>query len=409
MERVQPKGAKPRNHVRLFLDSGAYGAWSRGLDIDVQEYIKYCKTNAHLIEELVNLDVIPGKFGRRDNSQFEVEESARKSYVNQQKMKDAGLKPIPVFHQGERMGWLEAMLKDGEPYIGLSPSKFVRVKEQMAWLDSVFNILTDAQGKPLVKTHGFAATSFKLMTSYPWRSVDSTTWSLTPGYGQIIIPAFVDGKFDYARTPTRVIMSGIPQKNKSAQEKQFEVLSGSQEAPVRKFVEEVVGSTITKQRYSSIERCKAMLTYYIELNKQLYDVRFRGARASIFGHGHFDRSNLKPQKPWHMIQYFATEAMHKEWAKTMNDVGANDRLLSYWLLKDRSNEVIEKFVTLGKVGDWERTRVKANWESETYVNRRRLSLYERALRHIESRGSSDDEAIGPSSETGTGVARIKLK
>jgi hypothetical protein len=406
MERVKPNGRdkSPRNHVRLFLDSGAYGAWSRGEDIEIKDYIRYCKDNAHLIHQLVNLDVIPGKFGRRNNTQLEVEESARKSYVNQQKLKDAGLKPIPVIHQGERMQWLEAYLKDGETYIGLSPSKFVRVKDQMAWLNSVFNIITDKDGRPLVRTHGFAATSFRLLVSYPWRSVDSTTWSLTPGYGQIIIPAWHNGKFDYQATPTRVIMSGVAQKNKNAQEKQYEVLSGHHEAPVRRFIEEVVGSTITKQRYSSIERCKAMLTYYMKLNEQLYDVRYKGPRASIFGPGHYNTQGLKARKPWHMIQYFATEAMHKEWAKIMNECGANDRLLSYWLLKNRSNEVLEKFVTTGKVAEWERTKIKANWDSETYTNRRRLALYDRIMR-----GGTEYEQGGAGGEVGEGVARVKLK
>jgi hypothetical protein len=400
MERVKPNGhdrVRPRNHVRLFLDSGAYGAWSRGEEIDIKKYAQYCKENHHLIHQLVNLDVIPGKFGRRDNSQAEVEDSAKKSHKNQQWLKDKGLKPIPVFHQGERLYWLELMLKDGEDYIGLSPSKFVKLKDQMRWLDMVFNILTDSAGRPLVKTHGFAATSHTLMVSYPWRSVDSTTWSLTPGYGQIIIPAWIHDQYDYLHRPTRVIMSGVEQKNKNAQEKQYEVLSPVHAPNVERYVRDVIGSTITKQRFSSVERCKAMLVYYLHLNERLHDVRFRGGRASLFGPDHFDRSSLKPQEPWTMIQYFATEMMHKEWGKLMNDIGANDRLLSYWLLKDRSNESLETFVTKGAVAEWEKTKLKPNWDSETYNNRRRLALYDRIMRGsgqgAEDTGEQDTESI----------------
>lgn len=373
---------KPKqNKVRLFLDSGAYGAWSRGLSIDVKEYISYCKDNHELIHKLVNLDVIPGSFGRRDNTQAEVEKSAKLSYANQQTIKAAGLAPIPVFHQGERLHWLELMLRDGEPYVGLSPSKFVRVDEQMKWLDSVFNIICDKDGRPYVETHGFAATSFKLITSYPWRSVDSTTWSLTPGYGQIIIPGYNHGKFDYTHA-TRVIMSGVPQKNKNSQEKQYEALGDGIRHAVEKYITDVVGSTITHQRYSSIERCRAMLTYYVQLNKQLFDVRHKPT-GSIFGPGHFDATILKPRKPWHLIQYFATEALHKEWAKIMNETNANDRLLSYWYLKERPNTVLEQFVRNGHCGEYERSPVKPDWRNETYRNRRKLALFLRVKEEAE--------------------------
>lgn len=379
---------KTGNKVRLLLDSGAYGAWSRGESIAVKDYIKYCRDNERLIWRLVNLDVIPGQFGRRDNSQGEVEASAEMSYYNQQKIKMAGLRPIPVFHQGERLYWLERMLRDGEDYIGLSPSKFVRLDDQKRWLDMCFNLLCDDKGRPLVKTHGFAATSFELMTQYPWRSVDSTTWSLTPGYGQIIVPAMIGDEYDYTHPPTRVIMSGVMQKNQGAQARQYEYLSKPHRKAVKRFIYDVVGSTLEGQRYSSIERCKAMLVYYVELGKHLYDVRFSGHRSRLFGPDHLDvaKLELEPFPPWHLILALATEALHKEWSKIMNDTGANDRLLSYWYLKDKPYEILERFVIDGKCGEYVRSKQKANWDNETYMNRRRLALFERI-----SRGE-DDEA-----------------
>lgn len=375
-----------RNKVRLLLDSGAYGAWSRGQEINVKDYAQYCLDNKHLIWKLVNLDVIPGKFGRRDNSQAEVEISANASYKNQQKLKDWGLRPIPVFHQGESITWLEQMLRDDEGYIGLSPSKFVRVDEQESWLDMVFNILTDKNGRPFVKTHGFAATSFKLMKHYPWQSVDSTTWSLTPGYGQVIIPARKGDGFDYMHPATRVIMSGIPQQNKKAQEKQFEALPKEMQDAVVEYIEDVVGSTIVKQRYSSIERCKTMLVYYTELCKHLKDVRYTGGRARIFGPDHLDTTyggEFLPHEPWNLILAFATEALHKEWSKIMNEVGANDRLLSYWYLKDRDNEVLERFVTNGSCGDYVPSKQRPDWYNVTYLNRMALALWDHRLTSTE--------------------------
>src|SRR5260221_8934511 len=113
-------GAKKK--VQLMLDSGAFSAWNRGEEINIKEYIAYVKRNQHLLHSHVNLDVIPGVHGQR-RATDDVESSAKQSYDNLQIMKAAELRPIPVFHHGESLTWLERLLKDGEPYIGLSASK----------------------------------------------------------------------------------------------------------------------------------------------------------------------------------------------------------------------------------------------------------------------------------------------
>ena len=81
------------------------------------------KANKSLIYRCINLDVIPGNFGIREWRPDEIEAAAAASYANQQKMKEAGLNPIPVFHQDENFRWLEKYLADGEDYICLSASQ----------------------------------------------------------------------------------------------------------------------------------------------------------------------------------------------------------------------------------------------------------------------------------------------
>jgi len=41
---------------------------------------------------------------------------------------------------------------------------------------------------PVIKTHGFAMTSWKLMCRWPWWSVDSATWIKLASYGWILVP-----------------------------------------------------------------------------------------------------------------------------------------------------------------------------------------------------------------------------
>ena len=102
----------PEYPVKLMLDSSAYSAWKSGVEIDLDKYISYCLANQAYLDTIVNLDVIPGEFGRKPTVD-EVEASAEQGYSNMKRMEEYGLSPIPVFHQGERPYWLERLIGEG--------------------------------------------------------------------------------------------------------------------------------------------------------------------------------------------------------------------------------------------------------------------------------------------------------
>lgn len=140
--------------VELFLDSGAYSAWSQGKEINIQEYIQFIKDHQDVIDVYANLDVIGSPQGTWDN---------------QMTMEKAGLSPLPVYHYGEDEKWLKRILGRGYPYIGLGGMVPISTNDLTKWLDGLFrNYLTDADGMPVVKVHGFGLTSLRLMLRYPW-------------------------------------------------------------------------------------------------------------------------------------------------------------------------------------------------------------------------------------------------
>jgi len=149
-----------RYHIKnekLFVDSGAFSAVTLGAEIDIEDYIKFVKENLDIIEIYANLDVI-GK--------------DKETYENYLKMKEAGLNPLPVFHQFEDYKYLELYLKECDyvalgGMVGFSPSKLT------PFLDSSFSIIKKYWPK---KIHGFGLTSTILMKRYPFYSVDSTAW-----------------------------------------------------------------------------------------------------------------------------------------------------------------------------------------------------------------------------------------
>ncbi len=168
--------------VKLMLDSGAYSAWRQRFVIDLDEYIALIQNNLDCLDSYVNLDVIPGVFGRKPTS-VEVEDSAKQGFSNLKKMEKHGLSPIPVFHQGERWYWLKRLIDEGYTYIGISPANDRSTDDKRHWLDEAFGFIP-----PFIKTHAFGMTQVELLHRYPWYSCDSMTWMITAANGGVLFP-----------------------------------------------------------------------------------------------------------------------------------------------------------------------------------------------------------------------------
>ena len=191
----------------LYLDSGAFSAWTQRKPFHIDDYIAFIKANLDCFDYVINLDVIPGNFGRTPTAD-EVETSARQSWENYLYMREFGIDSIPVFHMGERFYWLDKMMDYGCDYIGVSPANDRTSNAKIRWMDTVFDHITTPQGAPMIKTHGFAVTSFPMLYRYPWYSADSTSWIMHAVYGHIVLPAIRnDMTFDYSISPQVVTIS----------------------------------------------------------------------------------------------------------------------------------------------------------------------------------------------------------
>lgn len=194
--------------ISLFLDSGAFSAWSLGKEVNLDDYIAYCLEHMDKVEAIANLDVIPGRPFQKITP-ADIENSAKQGWENYERMLAAGIpkdKLIHIFHQGEDFKWLKRMV-DEIPYIGLSPANDKTTAQKEAWLDECMQYVLDANGYPRVKFHGFAVTSLRLMLRYPWYSVDSTTWNVYARYGAILVPHYRKGQWIYDERAMTVFVS----------------------------------------------------------------------------------------------------------------------------------------------------------------------------------------------------------
>lgn len=270
--------------VNCILDSGAFVVWAKRRSIDIDEYIDYCLRNKEYIQTVVNLDSIPGEPGRNPTLE-EVEYSAKKSFETLQYMKSKGVNAIPVFHQGESFDWLHLYLET-EPYIGVSPAEDTigwRGADPRIWLDRVYTHITDQEGRPLIKTHGFGVTAFNLLIRYPWTTVDSTSYTQLPNYGKILVPKYSAGQPDYLHPPIYIHISDRTKRDasgwSSARDKskdQFGNLSPIQQDHVIHFVTKICGQTMTSIRYCDNARRICVIKYWQNFAEALGDdVRFR--------------------------------------------------------------------------------------------------------------------------------------
>jgi len=361
------------NKVNLFLDSGVFGAWNRGETLDIQEYCDFIKRNEQYLTCYAGMDVIPGKFGQRRTME-EVEDSAEQSAKNQTYMRKQGLTPIPIFHQGESFKWLEKMMADEEPYVGISTAKDLTHREHRVWLDQVFTMITDASGVPFIKTHGFGITTISLLLRYPWWTSDSTTWSLAAGFGLIYVPGMRGSKPDYTQLPVRVIMSGRTQMAWSSAKRQYENLSIIEKDHVNSYLE-YLGLSIEQVRYQSSARRAACLRYFIDFHEQLKLKPFQHRLGDSIGR---KASKKKAPELWdHMTIVFATMMSNGQFSRIMNAANASNRLVSYYELIGKPEQPLHNYVRDGITDiDYERRKPAPIW-NDTYTSSRRMSLLER--------------------------------
>lgn len=169
----------------LFIDSGAYSAWSIGKTLDVRDYAAWARHVASRVPEahIASLDVIPGVKGTTPTS-AEFARAMRDSLTHGNMLRAAGLKVSEAYHFGEPIEHLHHLVERRQPGELLCLGGLVGRKQPdiLAFCDGVFHELLKLPELPPV--HGFGLTRFRMMRRYPWYSCDSTTNHAPRRYGQ---------------------------------------------------------------------------------------------------------------------------------------------------------------------------------------------------------------------------------
>ena len=151
----------------FMLDSGAFTAWHGGHDLPLQDYIDFIQKFRDLFTVYVAQDVIEDWEASRENTE---------------EMERQGLSPLPVYHAGSPLKELDRLMERYD-YFALGGMAPWPVKQRrMIMLDWWKHI--EARGYE-GRIHGFAVTSMELMRTFPWYSVDSSTWTQPFRWGSL--------------------------------------------------------------------------------------------------------------------------------------------------------------------------------------------------------------------------------
>ena len=237
--------------VQFFAD------WSFNKNADVRkyldEYIEFIHKYKNQLMGYVNLDIIY---------------NAEESWENQKYMESNGLRPIPVFHYGEDFKWWRKYV-DNYEYVGIGGvAGGITLQQFVISLgDKAFRYIADTN--PEVKVHGFAVTSFNLMTRFRFYSVDSTTWLKHAAYGNVMVPKYnlKEKRFDYRVSPFIASVSDISEV-KASKSPHYTIAFPPE---VVKRIEEyfvLAGVTPEKLKIRAIERQKVNIYFYEQLLKE---------------------------------------------------------------------------------------------------------------------------------------------
>lgn len=158
---------------KMFLDSGAFSAWTKGTPIDIARYIAFVHERGSMFDVIASLDEIPA-IGQ-------CAPAADRSLANWRAMRDSlhqyADRIIPVHHEGDPVDVLDAYVDAGARLIGLGRTLGRRSKPlSLDFYDQVFN------RHPLHAFHAFGNGDPQTLEPYPFESFDCSSWERDAGY-----------------------------------------------------------------------------------------------------------------------------------------------------------------------------------------------------------------------------------
>jgi len=153
----------------FFLDSGAYSALNKGIEINLNEYMQFIDDNYEYIDLFAGLDAI--------GDHVQTEKNCGIMYAK-------GFGALYTFHYGEPLEALKSAVEKYD-YIAIGGMVPISKEQLLPWLDEIWSLMVNDDGSAKLKVHGFGLTTASLVKRYPWESIDSTAAVMSGAMGKV--------------------------------------------------------------------------------------------------------------------------------------------------------------------------------------------------------------------------------
>ena len=182
---IEYKKEHPEHTGRIMVDSGSFTAYTKGVHIDIDDYLKFIDEIGDYVTVFVAVDDVPDPMNMDYNKAKTTWDNYL--YMVERIRPELRDKLIPVFHYGEDFKWLRNMLEyrhpDGSPikYIGLAISLEGTKKVRINWGRECMRVIHESSN-PNVMTHAFGVGVKSVLDNITVTSTDATSWVKRAAY-----------------------------------------------------------------------------------------------------------------------------------------------------------------------------------------------------------------------------------
>ena len=172
----------------VMLDSGAFTAFTKGQVVTLDELTAQYDEVIRIINPklqlwFINLDVIPGAYGRIA-SPTEIDQALEASDKNYKALrKRYGSRVLPVYHQTEGIQRLRTIARMND-FVAFGFRQDFAEQDRIGHAEET---LAEARRiRPGVRVHGLATTGYKMLKRTSFDTVDSASWLYSAAMGGIL-------------------------------------------------------------------------------------------------------------------------------------------------------------------------------------------------------------------------------
>lgn len=178
---------KHNPEINIFIDSGAFSAFTRDLKVDIDEYIKFINLVHSDVKLYAALDVIPTH--SNPESVAKCSKESWDNYLYMRERVEDKYKLIPTFHYGEDYEYLKDILNYSDEYgkveyLALGGLARRSSSERETFIETCYRIIKECE-RTDIKIHLFGVTDMDVCRKYGGTSTDSTSWVRAAAFGEI--------------------------------------------------------------------------------------------------------------------------------------------------------------------------------------------------------------------------------